>query len=41
MYPESSAYEYQKEGVTPEMMADAINQVKDLGVDLIDRLSIQ
>lgn len=31
-----SAYEYVKEGVTPEMMADAINHVKDLGVDLID-----
>lgn len=31
-----SAYEYVKEGVTPEFMADAINQVKDLGVDLVD-----
>ena len=31
-----SAYEYVKEGVTPEMMADAILSVKDLGVDIID-----
>ncbi|MBN2268836.1 MAG: NADH:flavin oxidoreductase/NADH oxidase [Acholeplasmataceae bacterium] len=31
-----SAYEYVKEGVTPEMMADAINSVKHLGVDIID-----
>jgi NADPH2 dehydrogenase len=31
-----SAFEYVKEGVTPEMMANAILQVKDLGVDLVD-----
>lgn len=31
-----SAYEYVKDGVTPEMMAKAINDVKHLGVDLID-----
>lgn len=31
-----SAYEYVKDGVTPEMISDMINQVKDLGIDLID-----
>jgi len=31
-----SAYEYVKEGVTPESISEAINYVKDLGVELID-----
>ncbi|HAX03003.1 MAG: hypothetical protein A2Y45_06180 [Tenericutes bacterium GWC2_34_14] len=31
-----SAFEYVKEGVTPESISDAINSVKHLGLDLID-----
>ncbi|MGE4319902.1 MAG: NADPH dehydrogenase [Acholeplasmataceae bacterium] len=31
-----SAYEYMLGGVTPKMISDVINQVKDLGIDLID-----
>lgn len=31
-----SAYEYVEGGVTPETISDAINYVKDLGLDLID-----
>lgn len=31
-----SAYEYVEGGVTPESISDAINYVKDLGLDLID-----
>lgn len=31
-----SAYEYVKEGVTPESISEAINAVKDLGLDLVD-----
>ncbi len=31
-----SAYEYVDHGATPESIADAINFVKDLGIDLID-----
>lgn len=31
-----SAYEYVENGVTPESISEAINFVKDLGVDLID-----
>ncbi len=31
-----SAHEYVEHGVTPEMISEAINEVKDLGIDLID-----
>lgn len=31
-----SAYEYIEGGVTPESISDAINYVKDLGIDIID-----
>jgi NADPH2 dehydrogenase len=31
-----SANEYVKDGVTPEMISEAINKVKHLGLDLID-----
>ena len=31
-----SAFEYTEGGVTPEMISDVINEVKDLGIDLVD-----
>ncbi len=31
-----SAYEYVEKGITPEIISDMINQVKDLGIDIID-----
>jgi len=31
-----SAYEYVEDGITPEMIAKVLNEVKDLGIDLVD-----
>ncbi|QWB96601.1 NADPH dehydrogenase [Mycoplasmatota bacterium] len=31
-----SAYEYVEGGITPEMIAKVLNEVKDLGIDLVD-----
>ncbi len=31
-----SAYEYVEGGVTPEMISDVINEVKDLGIDIVN-----